>query len=952
MPSGTLTADACVSSWCTAVGDYVDPAGDLATWAESGSGSSWTPASTPDPAGASASELLGVACQSADACTAVGFSTSTTGATSTLVETWNGASWTIRPSPDPPGTSASGLQAVACPSSGTCQAVGESSGSTGGLTSFAEGWDGTTWSIESVPQPAGSTGSRLLGVACPAVGACTAVGGYGSGAGVGLTLAETWNGATWSIQSTPDPAGTTGSGLLGVSCTSAGACTAVGSDDTGTETVLTLAEMWNGTGWSIQSTPDPPDASSAALNSVSCTLGMCTAAGYASGPTRSGMPLTEAWNGSTWSIQTISGPSGATAAGILAVSCATGTSCVAVGSYDRGTNSIPVPLVEAWSAPTWSVETGALPASAAISVLKGDSCASAAACVAVGFSEDDVGATQTLAEVWNGASWSVESTPDPAGTTNAQLNAVSCSSPSSCSAVGDFYQNATGHTLTLAETWNGRIWSIQNTPDPAGTTASALLGVSCTSSTACTAVGEGTAAPLVEVWSGTSWTIQATPVPAGTVSTIFFGVSCTSATSCTAVGDYSRNGDSLTLAERRNGGAWVVQTTPDQPASANSFSGVSCPTETTCVAVGSYENSYGTLALAEVWNGTGWAIQATPDPTTGNDAPGLAAVSCTSPSDCAAVGSYSISNLPVAFAEAWNGTAWIVQSVPSPAGSVSGLLGAVSCIPGGCTSVGYRQGSSGVQVTLAVRNPGAVGIAADPAGPGYWLVDGAGLVSPHGSATFQGDTRSLALAQPVRDIAATADGRGYWLVAADGGVFAYGDASFEQSLPQLGIHVDDIVGIVPTGDGKGYWLTGADGGVFALGDARFHGSLPALGIRVSDIVGIATAPSGNGYLLVGSDGGVFAFGTAAYHGSLPGLGVAVTDIVGIAPAGDGRGYLLVGADGGAFSFGSGAPYEGSLPGDGVSVADVVGTARTPDGAGYWMAEAGGTVWAFGDAGDL
>ena len=122
-------------------------------------------------------------------------------------------------------------------------------------------------------------------------------------------------------------------------------------------------------------------------------------------------------------------------------------------------------------------------------------------------------------------------------------------------------------------------------------------------------------------------------------------------------------------------------------------------------------------------------------------------------------------------------------------------------------------------------------------------------------------------------------------MAADGGVFAYGDASYEKSLPQLGVHVDDIVGIVPTGDGKGYWLVGADGGVFAFGDARFSGSLPALGIHVSDIVGIAATPSGNGYLLVGSDGGVFAFGAAAYRGSLPGLGVVVADIVGHRPVG-------------------------------------------------------------------
>jgi hypothetical protein len=948
VPSGTLTADACGSSSCTAVGDYVDATGDLAPWAEGESGSGWTPETTPDPPGASAGELLGVACPAVDVCTAVGFSTSGAGLTTPLVETWNGATWTIRASPAPPAAGASGLLSVACPSPGDCQAVGEADGS-GGLISFAEGWNGVTWSVETVPAPVGSTGSRLLGVACPTEEECTAVGGYGSPGGAGLTLAEVWDGASWSVQSTPDPGGSTGSGLLGVSCTSSTACTGVGSYDTGSGTVLILAESWDGTSWSIQPTPDPPGTSGATLNSVSCTVGTCTAAGYSASPTVSGTPLTEAWNGTSWTVRTIPSPPGATAGGLLAVSCESAPSCIAVGSYDRGTNSIPVPLVESWSAPTWSVETGASPASAGISDLKGVSCISAAVCVAVGFSENDVGATLTLAEVWNGTQWSVERPPDPVGTSNAELDAVSCSSPTACTAVGDFYQDATGDTFTLAETWNGRTWSIRGTPDPAGISNSALFGVSCTSSSACTAVGEAGAGTLVEVWNGSAWTIQATPTPSGSGSTIFFGVSCPSATSCTAVGLSTRDGDAQTLAERRDGAGWVIQPTPDQPGSANLFSGVSCPTATTCVAVGSYENSFGTLALAEAWNGTGWAVDSTPDPTTGADAPSLTAVSCASPSDCDAVGNYSTNSLPVAYAEAWNGAAWSLQSVPSPALSVSSFLGAVACTSGGCSSVGYRQGGSGVQVTLAVENPGATAIATDPVGSGYWSVDGAGLVTPHGSATLHGDTRSVVLARPVRAIAATSDGEGYWLVGADGGVFAYGDASYEESLPQVGVHVDDIVGLVPTRDGRGYWLVGADGGVFAFGDAGFHGSLPSLGVHVSTIVGIAAAPSSSGYLLVGSDGGVFAFGSAVYHGSLPGLGVRATDIVGLAPSPDGNGYLLAGRDGGVFAFGSGAPYLGSLPGEGVPAADVVGLALTPDGLGYRIAEAIGTVWDFGDA---
>jgi hypothetical protein len=46
-------------------------------------------------------------------------------------------------------------------------------------------------------------------------------------------------------------------------------------------------------------------------------------------------------------------------------------------------------------------------------------------------------------------------------------------------------------------------------------------------------------------------------------------------------------------------------------------------------------------------------------------------------------------------------------------------------------------------------------------------------------------------------VASTPDGRGYWLVAKDGTVFAFGDARIQGSLPGFGVHVSDIVGIVP-----------------------------------------------------------------------------------------------------------------------------------------------------------
>jgi hypothetical protein len=94
--------------------------------------------------------------------------------------------------------------------------------------------------------------------------------------------------------------------LNSVSCTSTTNCMAVGDDfdgATGTADV-TLAAQWNGTTWTAVSTPSP--AAFSALLSVSCSSTVhCVAVG-ASAATATGAvsPLTEVWNGTTWTAVT------------------------------------------------------------------------------------------------------------------------------------------------------------------------------------------------------------------------------------------------------------------------------------------------------------------------------------------------------------------------------------------------------------------------------------------------------------------------------------------------------------------------------------------------------------------------------------------------------------------------------------------------------------------------
>jgi hypothetical protein len=171
------------------------------------------------------SGLAGVSCTSASNCIAVGFGGNTSGGP--LAERWNGTTWSTQPVPLPAGALGGGLEGVSCASASACTAAGLWQDSPFGELPLAERWDGTSWSLQKPPAPAGGQAVLLAGVSCPSATSCTAVGSY-QASGVALTLAEAWDGSSWSIQPTANPAGADESNLSGVACRSAGACTAVG----------------------------------------------------------------------------------------------------------------------------------------------------------------------------------------------------------------------------------------------------------------------------------------------------------------------------------------------------------------------------------------------------------------------------------------------------------------------------------------------------------------------------------------------------------------------------------------------------------------------------------------------------------------------------------------------------------------------------------------------------
>jgi hypothetical protein len=570
-----------ISCWgpvlCGAVGSYTDSKGAGLPLVLLWNGTRWTIQTLLVPSGGSSPSLSGVSCNSASACIAVGSYTDQAGETVPLAETWNGRTWAAESPPSPAGSIGSGLSAISCPSVRTCTAVGGTSTNTTG-TSFAELLEAGRWTIQSTPTPRGGSYLGLDSVSCTSADECAAAGFYSNAAGNTVAVAERSSRSGWRAYRVPEPAG--GGFLLGVSCPSATSCTAAGLGYPASGGNSTMADTWDGMVWTAAVTPDPRGAARTALSAVSCTgPSSCTAVGDSNGVT-----LAEAWRGGQrWTFE----PGPAVNGSLNSVSCVTARSCITVGSSNGAA------LAEAWNGTAWTTVTVPEPAGAANVNLNSVSCPAANSCTAVGTYADSTGSEQILAEAWNGNTWSIESTSSPAGGTGIGLFSVSCSASAACVAVGDYHDPTLGEQ-TLAESWNGSAWTIDPTVSP--TNFSSLSSVSCVSATACTATGNASGSTLAEAWNGSTWTVQPTPTPAGAIggAAIIAGVSCTCAIACTAFGYYyddGQQGTNFDFADRWNGSTWRLQTVPtprDVGYPGVWPAGLSCTSASNCVAVGRY----------------------------------------------------------------------------------------------------------------------------------------------------------------------------------------------------------------------------------------------------------------------------------------------------------------------------------------------------------------------------
>src|SRR2546425_786649 len=203
-------------------------------------------------------ELHAVASISANDVWAVGTSENTLGNDQTLILHWDGTAWSIVPSPTT-GMVVGNLLGVAAVSTNDVWAVGSFLPTKGGRRALIEHWNGHKWSVVKNPS---TVGTELQAVATVSTNDVWAVGNSSNASGVSQTLIEHWNGKQWSIVASPSPSAQTNF-LLGVAIVSANDIWAVGESQNATSGISqTLIEQWNGSSWSVVSSPNPGSGSS------------------------------------------------------------------------------------------------------------------------------------------------------------------------------------------------------------------------------------------------------------------------------------------------------------------------------------------------------------------------------------------------------------------------------------------------------------------------------------------------------------------------------------------------------------------------------------------------------------------------------------------------------------------------------------------------------------------
>jgi hypothetical protein len=223
-------------------------------------GNQWKVVPTPKLNTNDNAALNGILAFASDNIFAVGYQPASNGAVQTLIEHWDGSAWTVVPSPNA-NNSGNVLSSISAASPTDIWAVGDQVAPGIEVRTLALHFDGNIWSVVPTPNPVGGSQSDqnvLTSVVAVAPNDVTSV-GFTVANFTELTMAQHWDGHTWSVVPTPNRSTVVGSfnTLRGVTAVSPTDLYAVGffADSASAGQQLTLILHFDGSRWKIIKSP-------------------------------------------------------------------------------------------------------------------------------------------------------------------------------------------------------------------------------------------------------------------------------------------------------------------------------------------------------------------------------------------------------------------------------------------------------------------------------------------------------------------------------------------------------------------------------------------------------------------------------------------------------------------------------------------------------------------------
>ena len=564
-------------------------------------------------------------------------------------------------------TSPLAARQASCPDAGLCVVVGGTADRVGAYAVSRDG--GASWTLTGAQY----SSHGLSGISCPTAQWCMVAGVSNREGPLLLLLLPA--GPYWSSLPLPRNAVTTER----VSCAAEGTCVVAGSDRRG-------PALWATTTQGATWTRTRVSSQLSRVGAIWCGTTFCLVAGRDLAHRPAVLRSVDA--GGSW----VSAPVPGSAGGVVSVACGGGLRCMAavrdgvLDSIDGGQHWCPsqdrcvvagrdAVVVTATPGDPWSE----LSTTSAIGSPRSLSCTEVAGCTVVG-------ETMLHGAAEPGATWTSVGPDRPP----ARLGAMACPTTLVCLASGGDRHRG----VVLRSVDHGRTWAVVDVPPGVDD----VPGVACGSALVCLAVTDspGGFGARRSTDGGATWAQAAAP----TGLTSFEALTCVSERDCWAVG---ATGGRPRIGRTDDGGAtWRVT---DLAGPDGVATGVSCAGSLPCVAVGTSIDD-----LAMLWRSTDgdqWS------PVAIADTPGLAAVSCTTTSRCAAVGQVVMSSDDA-------GATWASQPLASP----SDQLFDVACDPTlGCAAVGWSiPGLEPVPLALSQALVGDVWtIGQAPQGSGYLI---------------------------------------------------------------------------------------------------------------------------------------------------------------------------------------------------------------------------------------